>query len=303
MQMNNESNLLTVVCLTYNHRNFIAQAIKSFISQKTTFPFGILIADDCSTDGTQEIVRYFKDKYPSQITAIFRERNLGPYDNSVDAYSRVVSDYFIYCDGDDYFLDPLKLQKQVDFLEQNSDYSICFHPVQVHSECNPITIFPNPEQRFNKTTLDLHDLLLENFIQTNSCMYRWRFGRKERLTDIFPKNITPGDYILHLLHAENGKIKFLDETMSVYRRWSGGIWHGAGVSDEWFAKLGEKHMRFFMELEKRYNVDKKSKIFELAVKTLIALSNKKDYAALKAFRLHYPQLFAAIMTSFVSAER
>ncbi|GMO53896.1 MAG: hypothetical protein Ta2G_12510 [Termitinemataceae bacterium] len=175
----------------------------------------------------QTLLENTKKKYPSIIKPIYQSENQYSKGVIVSNYNfiRIQGKYVSICEGDDYFTDFNKLQKQFDFLEAHSECSICFHPVNVVFECGEEapSIFPSPEHRFNKTILTLDDLLERNFIQTNSVMYRWRFTNEDVL-NYFPKNILPGDYYLHLLHAQKGDIGFMDDVMAVYRRHSGGIW-------------------------------------------------------------------------------
>ena len=117
-----EAPLVSIGCITYNHAPYIRQCLEGFLMQKTTFPFEIIINDDCSTDGTTEIVKEYADKYPDLIIPIFHEENQyqkgvrGIYAKFV--YPKVRGKYIALCEGDDYWIDPLKLQKQVDFLEE-----------------------------------------------------------------------------------------------------------------------------------------------------------------------------------------
>lgn len=217
---------LTIVSLSYNHEKYIAQTLESFVMQKTNFVYEVVISDDASTDNTANIIREYALKYPNIIKPILREKNIGAEENYFDALSKVKSEYLLYTDGDDYFTDPLKLQKQVDYLDAHPECSICFHPVKVTVEDAPDkdSLFPLPNHRFNKVILELDDLVLLNFIQTNSCVYRWAFGKDKKAREAFPPNIIPGDWYMHLLHAKKGKIGFIDEVMAVYRRHPGGIW-------------------------------------------------------------------------------
>lgn len=226
----------------------------SFLMQKTDFDFDVIIGDDASTDNTAKIIADYAKQYPDIIKPVLRDKNLGAMANYIDVLSRVKSQYAIINEGDDYFADPLKLQKQVDFLDSHPDSALCFHPVLVKYEDRsaPNYIFPDKNTIQDERFPRLEYLLAYNFIQTNSCMYRWRFGDKEKIEDIFPTNIAPGDYFLHLLHAETGKISFLADVMSVYRKHAGGLWFGAGVSDEWFLTYGVKYISFYKEVEKRF---------------------------------------------------
>jgi hypothetical protein len=140
----------------------------------------------------------------------------------------------------------------VDFLEAHPEFAICFHPVKVNFEdgfnggdvSHIPEIFPAPSLRFEKTMLDLDDLLKVNFIQTNSAMYRWRFNN-EKIEKVFPRNIMPCDWYLHLLHAQTGPIGFIDEVMAVYRRHPNGIWSSNLNSEKFHLKYGLLEMGFF----------------------------------------------------------
>jgi glycosyltransferase involved in cell wall biosynthesis len=252
--------LVSVVCLTYNHERFIGRALEGFVAQKTNFAFECIVADDCSTDGTAQIVREYEQKYPDKIKAIYRARNIGVEDNWFDTLSHARGKYVINNEGDDYFTDPLKLQKQADFLEAHPECAICFHAVEVIYEDNPADgaasrrgvsrraeVFPSAGMRFNKAMLGLDDLLKQNFIQTNSAMYRWRFNT-ERVADVFPKGIMPGDWYLHLLHAQTGAIGFIDGVMAVYRRHPGGIWWGSTETETHHLKYGLAEINFYVQV-------------------------------------------------------
>lgn len=120
--------LVSISCITYNHQNFIRDAIKGFLMQKTTFPVEILIHDDASTDKTAEIIREYEKKYPHLIKPIYQTENqYSKRDGSIGRIQRKRScgKYYAACEGDDYWTDPYKLQKQVDFLEANPDFSVC----------------------------------------------------------------------------------------------------------------------------------------------------------------------------------
>lgn len=132
----NSKPLVSVCCITYNHAPFIRRSIEGMLMQQTTFPIEILIHDDCSTDGTTEIVKEYAAKYPDLIFPLYEEVN--QYQNGkageIDFYNykRACGKYIAYCEGDDYWTDPLKLQKQVEFMEAHEEYSICFHEVSVY---------------------------------------------------------------------------------------------------------------------------------------------------------------------------
>ncbi|WP_263261178.1 glycosyltransferase [Pseudomonas sp. RIT-PI-S] len=121
--------LVSVVCPAYNQQAFIAQTIDSFLAQQTDFPFEILINDDASTDGTREIIRAYAERYPSLIRPVLHEQNQYRQGKLFfpALFNMAKGRYLAYCDGDDYWTDPLKLQKQVSFLEGHPDYVITYH--------------------------------------------------------------------------------------------------------------------------------------------------------------------------------
>lgn len=275
--------LLSIVCITYNHARFIRDALDGFVMQKTNFPFEILVNDDASTDGTADIVREYESKYPDLFRCVYQTENQwgkkSPWKDILFPMAR--GKYVALCEGDDYWTDENKLQKQVDFMESHPDFSVCFHPVTVHWDdgSEPDYVFPNAKERFYKTELELQDLLRHNFIQTNSVVYRWRFHQDP--LSLFPNNILPGDWFLHLLHAQTGKIGFLPDVMAVYRRNQGGIWTEAERTPRWFVRCGIPFVRFWQNMQNQFNLDCSAKIKDAAflTKLCLARTGQKDALA------------------------
>lgn len=217
----NGSLKVSIFMTTYNHSRFIGQAIEGVVTQETDFPIKLFVGEDCSTDETREICQRYKNQYPDKIELILREKNLGANANSPEIYEKCFSygRYTAMCEGDDYWTDPLKLQKQIDFLEANSDFAVCFHRVKVVNEDGvKDSYLSNLDQR-EVTTFE--DLAVSNYIHTPSCVFRnGLFGK-------FPEWVYQshvGDWVLHLLNTQYGKIKFLEDTMAVYRIHKGGVW-------------------------------------------------------------------------------
>jgi glycosyltransferase involved in cell wall biosynthesis len=127
---------VSVCMITYNHERFIAQAIESVLEQKTAFDFELVIGEDCSTDNTRTIVMTYSQKYPNQIRALIREKNIGTGQNLFKTINECKGQYIAHLDGDDYWTDPLKLQKQVDFLDAHPSYSLCCHCYKIYDEEN-----------------------------------------------------------------------------------------------------------------------------------------------------------------------
>ncbi len=231
--------VLSVLTMTRNHKDYIADCMESVIAQKTDFPIEHIIIDDASDDGTQDIIDNYAVKHP-HIRPIYMPGQ-GASRNVSMLFSACKSEYAALCDGDDYFTDPNKLQMQVDFLRENKDCSVCFHPVHVKFENGQRDdfIFPMLEQlpRKSKQRFYLADLVQGNFIQTNSVVYRWRF--RDGLPEWFNPYLCPGDWYWHLLHAETGKIGFIPRVMSVYRRHSSALYSSAFIDrDKHFAEHG-----------------------------------------------------------------
>lgn len=133
------SDLVSVCIITYNHKNFIKQCIESVLFQKTEFPVEIIIGDDCSTDGTTEIVRQMQSIYPDVIKAVYHSPNVGGVNNAYKyCYPMLKGKYVAVCEGDDFWTDPYKLQKQIGFLAENPSYILSFHRVNNVDENNNV---------------------------------------------------------------------------------------------------------------------------------------------------------------------
>lgn len=209
-----EPPLLSVCLITYNHAKYIRQAIESVLMQRVSFTWELIIADDCSTDGTREIVLEYYNRYPDFIRLILQDRNVGPAKNWLDLITKPRSKYIAYLEGDDYWTDPLKLQKQVDFLERNPSFSISIHKGKFLK--NDL-FFTEYIKAPDKSDLNIYDLIERNFIISSTVVFR-----KINLDFHYLKNnIMLCDYTLWLLLAHHGLIKFLPEEMSVYRIGSG----------------------------------------------------------------------------------
>ncbi|MCQ2340625.1 MAG: glycosyltransferase family 2 protein [Paludibacteraceae bacterium] len=130
MKRQEQQILVSVSTIVYNHERFLRQCIEGVLNQQTNFAFEYLIHDDCSTDGSADIIREYAAKYPDVIKPVFETENQyskgGPWGSAVWNYPRAKGKYIALCEGDDYWTDPLKLQKQVDFMESHPDYSVCF---------------------------------------------------------------------------------------------------------------------------------------------------------------------------------
>jgi glycosyltransferase involved in cell wall biosynthesis len=212
--------LLSICCITYNHENYISQAIEGFLAQKTSFNFEIIIHDDASTDATASIVKKYEQEHPNLIKAIYQTENqyskgIKPWPNFVFPIAR--GKYIALCEGDDYWTDPYKLQKQVDFLEHNKDYSICFHDVKINKHGELIN---DDITRDVPESTSIIELAKGNYMHTPSVVFKRNWQELPSWFALCPA----GDYPLHMINAQFGKIKKLDEVMAVYRIHNSNIW-------------------------------------------------------------------------------
>ncbi len=212
-----EKSAVSVLTLTRNHEKYIERAVTSVARQETDFPIEHIIVDDASTDATPLLIANLADRYPHIKPVYLSQHQVGT--NIIELFSRARSPFVALCDGDDYFTDRKKLQKQVAFLRRHPQCALCFHPVDVvYEDGSPSRTYPTEDLLPGgvKRFYTIRDLLQTNIIQTNSVMYRWRF--RNGLPDWFEATLTPGDWYWHLLHAELGLIGYLPEIMSVYFR-------------------------------------------------------------------------------------
>lgn len=205
--------------ITYNHELYIKQAIDSVLMQKIIFPIELVIGDDCSSDKTYEICESYQRRYPDIIKLSKPKINLGMIENFTQTLLRCRGKYIALCEGDDYWIDRNKLTKQVKFLEVSKNYSACFHNAQV--------IYTNTLKKphFYNTNMkeknDFIDLIFENQIATCSIVFTNNFLK---YSSGLLKDILLIDDNLHLFNAQFGKLKYFNETMSVYRIHDGGTW-------------------------------------------------------------------------------
>lgn len=218
-----ENPLVSISTITFNHAPYIRQCLDGFLMQKTDFEFEVLIHDDASTDGTEEIIREYEAKYPDIIKPLYEKENQwvkGRRGSAVFNFPRAKGKYIAMCEGDDYWTDPLKLQKQVDILESNPEYSACAHKFRGLND----GVLGNTSSIDVKNILTLYDLVWNVPFQTATVMFR-----KKSL--IIPPKYSPYilDTFMFMLLAEQGDIYFINEYMSVYRQHEGGVWSGITI--------------------------------------------------------------------------
>lgn len=222
-----ETMLVSIHCLTYNHEKFIAEAIESFLMQKTNFKFEILIHDDASTDRTPEIIKSYEMQYPELIKPIYQKENQYAISNTFNTMNlinltRAKGKYIAVCEGDDYWTDPYKLQKQVDMMEKNPDYSLCVHGGLTVKATEKKVVLKNRPSIKNKvfTVAEVIEGGGGLFL-TNSMLFRKIDGLE---TPEFVDKAPVGDYPYVIHFSLLGKVYYMDELMSAYRVGHSGTW-------------------------------------------------------------------------------
>ncbi|MDX1446043.1 glycosyltransferase family 2 protein [Lishizhenia sp.] len=221
--MNNSADITVSVCMiTYNHEHFIAEAIHGVLMQETNFKVELILAEDCSPDNSQKVIQEILDTYKGEVIISYTRHteNKGMMPNFIWALNQCKGKYIALCEGDDYWTDPLKLQKQVDFLEENDDCVICFHELKVLEKNGELVedYMAKPTyQKIGKNKITIGDLLeYGNCIHTPSVMFRRPRDFKPYLA--FSKSLV-GDYPLYLFLLSNGGYAVkLNQSMSVYRK-------------------------------------------------------------------------------------
>lgn len=216
---------VSVLMVTYNHEQYIAQAIESVLMQETNFDYELVIGEDCSIDGTRDIVKEYAVKYPNKIKALFHHKNLGYGGklNLLKTFNICQGKYIAFLEGDDYWTDNSKLQQQVDFLEQNTEYSGSFHDTEIINELNN-TLKNNSRNKYDfDNKIDCH---IEDTISYRPPFHTSSFLVKHKCLQNLPKQFIEfdsADIALYVIAASYGSLRRIPKVMSAYRRHNGGI--------------------------------------------------------------------------------
>lgn len=222
--------LVSICSTTFNREEYIGQAIESWLKQDTTFNYEIIISDDCSTDKTIEVIKTYQIKFPNKIKLLLAEKNLGYSANTVKVYQAAKGKYIAHCDGDDYWIDSSKLQKQVDFLENNSDFIMCFTNSLIIND-------KTKEERIAKVNIwDVctteQIITIHNSLKSASIGEIYTLGHMS--TIVFRNYVIKefpdwyyttynNDDTLFVMLSKFGKAKFINENFSVYRENESGV--------------------------------------------------------------------------------
>ena len=214
--------MVSVCVLSYNHEKYLRDCLEGIVMQRTTFSIEAWVHDDASTDSSQEIIKEYQQRYPEIIKPILQTENqYSKKKGSILAmhlYPKCTGKYVALCEGDDYWTDPYKLQKQVDFLEAHTDYSICFSRVKC--------LYVNTGQLVDEVIVrdmpgesSIIDLATGNYIHTPSVVFRYSPTVECKIATL--GYCLPNDYVFWMLYAEKGHIWKMEEPMAVYRVGSG----------------------------------------------------------------------------------
>lgn len=226
--------LVALSCITYNHEAYLRDALEGFVMQKTDFPFVAIVHDDASTDGSADIIREYAARYPDIILPIYETEN--QYSKGDGSVGRIMNaarnatgaKYIAECEGDDYWTSPLKLQKQIDFLESHPDYSMCFHNATEHFENNEIS--DRPFAKIDTREYNGIEIYENWIVPTASVIVRKGvFESSIYLSAKKNKRFIFGDIVLFLSAASLGKVYGMEGVMSVYRRHAEGATHNFSI--------------------------------------------------------------------------
>ena len=288
---------LSVILITYNHEKYIEKALDSVLSQVTDFPFEIVIGDDCSPDDTKNIIREYRDKYPDIIRIVHREKNTGrPTLNVYETTMKCRGDYLAYLEGDDYWTDSDKLQKQMDFLNEHPEYIACTHSHKmIDDNGNDIT---DPEiLKISDMYKWSGEFTMDDFEKSGfwpghyaSVVSKNIYKNKKHDYTILYKShdfVDDGQILLFLLME--GKIYRLDDEMSVWRyvkKAGGNSWTSRSMKRNIQKEDILMSMELMKWLEKEYSLRDYAKIkakkdFETALYLYSSSPSKENWQTVR----------------------
>ncbi len=209
--------LVSICCTAYNHEPYIRQCLDGFVMQKTDFVFEVLVHDDASTDNTANIIREYEQKYPDIIKPVYQTENQyskGVRIHDIYFYPQAKGKYIALCEGDDYWTDPSKLQKQIDFLEANPEYGMCYtQSLNYYEEEKKMTCKP-----WGGPNETIYEFIKSNTVPTLTAVLHLELINKyHQKIPLESKKWSMGDYPMWLWFSYNSKIKFINQPTGVYR--------------------------------------------------------------------------------------
>lgn len=262
---------VSICCVTYNHEKFIAQSLDGFIKQQTSFEYEILVHDDASTDETQKIVKEFELKYPKLFRCFYQSENQFKKQNTLVniLFKAARGQYIALCEGDDYWTDPYKLQKQVDFMEVNPSFTFCFSNIlNVDQDSKELDIsWPNKNESFTLTKKMIGE---EYLVSTPTILFKNNIANLDYINEM--RNSPLGDYLIISILLLKGKGYYFPEKMAAYRHHNEGIFSNIDLQSKielglktrkillgYLLKIGELASflilyKNYLKFKKRYNM-------------------------------------------------
>lgn len=256
---NGEIPLVSISCITYNHEPYIVQALNGFLMQKTSFPFEVLVHDDASTDRTADIIREYEKKFPKLIKPIYQKEN--QYSKGFTSVTatwnvpRAQGKYIALCEGDDYWIDENKLQMQVDFLEKNPEYTMCFHNAIEHYEDGSV-----PDKEFSQVENRDYsgiEFFKHWIVPTASVIYKKEITESDFYKKIKEdRNLIFSDTPLFLTSTKYGRVRGFSNTMVVYRRQTNGVSYGINLKRDYLQYFHNKTLgKYFPKIKKYVKIN------------------------------------------------
>ena len=239
--------LVSVHIITYNQESYVARAIEGALQQQTDFAVEIVVGEDCSQDGTRDIVLRYQREHPARVRVITSDRNVGSFENSNRVLRTCRGKYLAICDGDDYWTDPRKLQKQVDFLEAHPEYSLCCHDVDVICDGVPRS---RTFVEFTPDTFSFDDAVRGHFIPTASIVFPLE---RSAAIPSWLQGFIGVDIFLELLLLDQGPGRYIHETMAVKVDNPGGISRIPMTRTEIAVCLRRMYRRLDLQTERRHH--------------------------------------------------
>lgn len=244
IHIQSQGKLTVSVCvITFNHELYIKKCLDSILSQKCNFNFEIVIRDDCSKDKTAEIIKEYHQKYPNIIKLLDGKINIGVAENVLKVYAAVKGKYIAPCEGDDYWIDNFKLQKQVDLMEADQEITFCAHPCKIHDK-NGLSSKVFFVKSSYMISIDCDSVLREPGQYAPTASYMFRQDILKLLPDWF-KSAPVGDFFVEMYALAAGKGFYLTEPMSAYRTFSLDSWSSLNVGHNAFARLKNANAMLF----------------------------------------------------------
>lgn len=316
----NDGTMVTVVCITYNHEKYIAQALDSFLMQKTNFKFKVFVGEDHGPDGTADIVRQYAERYPDVIVPFLREENMGAQHNLIDLCQHATSPYIAFCEGDDYWIDEYKLQKQVDFMEEHPKSRVCF--MQTRAEA-PDTwhlrswykampggevLIPDSIPGYKEAaSFSPSYFINRNVAHTSTYFFRWNYDLP--IPEWYYGRVI-GDAPLLLLQLGSVKLDYIKGVSSVYRVNMGSAFYNENREEHFLnTRLNYVHylpgLRDFAKIHFRNYpiVPIENRIKLEAANYLQILIKRNDTDAIADFFAQYPEAGKISLNAYLSFYR